>query len=120
MRQLHVTTPGSDTFFIRVDSYEDGAMKGAFDSVCMAGPCEFNSLPSLIIMIDNVLDQQEEALAPVIRQIDPSFVPTIELEVLFRHNHTWQGRVRWESGQKQATFKSVLELMVILEMAFGE
>lgn len=120
MRQPHITTPGTDTFLVSIESFEDGAMRGVLDSVGMTAPARFNSLPSLIIMIDNILDQQEEALQPVIRQIDPSFVPTMELEVLFRHNHTWQGRVRWDSGQKQATFKSVLELLIILEMAFGD
>lgn len=120
MRQLQVTAPGSDTFFVRVDSFENDTMKGVFDSVSMSGPSEFKSLVDLILMIDNILDQQEEALEPVIRQVDPSFVPTIELEILFRHNHTWQGRVRWQSGQKQATFKSVLDLLLILEMVFGE
>lgn len=120
MRQPHISTPGTDTFLVSIESFEDGAMRGVLDSVGMKAPVRFNSLPSLIIMIDNLLDQQEESLQPIIRQIDPSFVPTIELEVLFRHNHSWQGRIRWDSGQKQATFKSVLELLFIFEMAFGD
>lgn len=120
MLQPHIATPGTDTFLIAIDSVEDGSMKGWFDSVGMTAPLSFNSLSSLIIMIDNILDQQEEALQPVIRQIDPSFVPTIELEILFRHNHSWQGRARWDGGLKQATFKSVLELLVIFEMVFGD
>lgn len=120
MRQPHITSPGSDTFLISIESFEDGTMKGVFDSVGMTAPSSFTSLTGLILMIDNILDQQEEALQPVIRQIDPSFVPTIELEVLFRQHHTWQGRVRWDSGQKQATFKSVLDLLFIIEMAFGD
>lgn len=120
MRQPHISTPGTDTFLVAIESFEDGAMHGVLDSVGMKAPARFNSVPSLILMIDNLLDQQEESLQPLIRQIDPSFVPTIELEVLFRHNHSWQGRVRWDSGQKQATFKSVLELLYILEMVFGD
>lgn len=120
MRQPHITTPGADTFLIAIESFEDGVMKGVFDSVGMVAPSRFDSLIGLILMIDNILDQQEEALQPVIRQIDPSFAPTIELEVLFRQHHTWQGLIRWDSGQKQATFKSVLELLFILEMAFGD
>lgn len=120
MRQPHISTPGSDTFLVRIDSLEDGSMKGALDSVSIAAPLDFNSLTNLIITIDTLLDQQEESPQSSIRQIDPTFVPTIELEVFFRHNHTWQGRVRWDSGQKQATFKSVLELLIILEMALGD
>lgn len=120
MRRPQIATPGSETFLIRVDSSDDGCMKGVFDSVGMAGPSRFNSLSSLIIMIDNLLDQQEEALQPSIRQIDPSFVATLEVDVLFRQNHSWQGVVRWDSGQKHATFKSVLELLMIIEMVFGD
>lgn len=120
MLQPHVATPGTDTFLVSIDSVEDGTIRGVFDSVGMTAPQSFNGLPSLIIMIDNILDQQEEASHPVIRQIDSSFIPTIELEILFRHNHSWQGRARWDGGLKQATFKSVLELLVIFEMAFGD
>lgn len=120
MRQPHITTPGADTFLVSIESFHNGAMEGMLDSVGMTGPCKYTSLLDLIIMIDNILDQQEEALRPVLRQVDPSFVAAFELEVLFRHHHTWQGRIRWASGQKQATFKSVLELLFILEMAFGD
>lgn len=120
MRQPHIATPGTETFLVRVDSIDNGNMTGVFDSVSMKGPSSFKSLSNLIIMVDNLLDQQEEALSPTIRQIDTAFVPTLELDVLFRQNHSWQGVVRWDSGQKHATFKSVLELLVILEMVLGD
>lgn len=120
MRQPHIASPGTDTFLISIDSYEDGKMTGTLDSVTMSAPVAFSSLPRLIMLIDNILDQQIESLGSTLRPIDPSFNPAAELEVLFRHNHTWQGRIKWDSGQKQATFKSVLELLFIIEMAFGD
>lgn len=120
MRKPQIATPGTDTFLVQIDSFEDGTMTGVLDSVGMDAPWKFNSIPSLLIYIDSVLDQQEEGSQPTIRQVDAGFVPTIEIEVLFRHNHTWQGRIRWDSNQKQATFKSVLELLVILEAVFGD
>ena len=91
-------------------------MTGTLDSVIMSAPVSFSSLPSLIVLIDNILDQQTESLQSILSPFEPSF----ELEVLFRQHHTWQGRIKWDAGQKQATFKSVLELLFIIEMAFGD
>ena len=114
MRQPHIAPPGADTFLISIDSYEDGKMTGTLDSVIMSAPV------SLIMLIDNILDQQTESLQSILSPIDPAFEPSFELEVLFRQHHTWQGRIKWDAGQKQATFKSVLELLFIIEMAFGD
>ena len=120
MRQPHIAPPGADAFLISIDSYEDGKMTGTLDSVIMSAPVSFSSLPSLIMLIDNILDQQTESLQSILSPIDPAFEPSFELEVLFRQHHTWQGRIKWDAGQKQATFKSVLELLFIIEMAFGD
>ena len=116
MRQPHIAPPGADTFLISIDSYEDGKMTGTLDSVIMSAPVSFSSLPSLIMLIDNIPESLQSILSP----IDPAFEPSFELEVLFRQHHTWQGRIKWDAGQKQATFKSVLELLFIIEMAFGD
>ena len=40
---------------------------------------------------------------------------TFELEILFRQNYSWQGRLRWPKGQREASFRSVLELLILME-----
>ena len=63
-------------------------MTGTLDSVIMSAPVRFSSLPSLIMLIDNILDQQTESLQSILSPIDPAFEPSFELEVLFRQHHT--------------------------------
>lgn len=72
MRQPHIAPPGADTFLISIDSYEDGKMTGTLDSVIMSAPVRFSSLPSLIMLIDNILDQQTESLQSILSPIDPA------------------------------------------------
>ena len=45
-------------------------------------------------------------------------VPTFELEILFRQNYSWQGRLRLPKIGKEAVFRSVLELLLIIETFF--
>lgn len=49
MRRPHISTPGTDTFLVSIESFEDGAMRGVLDSVGMKAPARFNSLPSLTL-----------------------------------------------------------------------
>ena len=42
----------------------------------------------------------------------------LELEILFRQNYSWQGRLRLPKIGKEAVFRSVLELLLIIETYF--
>lgn len=42
------------------------------------------------------------------------------LQVQFRQNASWQGRIIWMEEKKTVTFRSLLELLVLLEEALGE
>lgn len=42
-----------------------------------------------------------------------SFVVTIRS----KENHTWQGTVSWVEGKKQENFRSVLELLKLMDSA---
>lgn len=45
-----------------------------------------------------------------------SFVVTIRSQ----ENHTWQGTVSWIEGKKQENFRSVLELLKLMDSAVSD
>jgi len=42
------------------------------------------------------------------------------VQIQFRQNATWQGRIVWMEERKTIIFRSLLELMVLLEEALSE
>ena len=73
------------------------------------------------MLIDNILDQQTESLQSILSPIDPAFEPSFELEVLFRQHHTFgRGRIKMGCRPRNKLQLRVLELLFIIEMAFGD
>ncbi len=113
MRESRMSPIGTNTFGIFIDKTMDGEISGRIVGCGAPADSRFTSLTKMILLVDELLDrdQQEERVTTAPRQ------PDFELEVLFRQNYSWQGRLRWLSGGKEATFHSVLELIFILETA---
>jgi hypothetical protein len=42
---------------------------------------------------------------------------TFEIRILFRRNTSWQGSVRWAETGKEESFRSVLELLMLMDSA---
>ena len=42
---------------------------------------------------------------------------TFHLKVLFRQNASWQGSVTWVEGHREESFRSVLELLLLMDSA---
>ena len=42
---------------------------------------------------------------------------TFEVKVLFRQNTSWQGSVAWWEGKREESFRSVLELLFLMDSA---
>lgn len=42
------------------------------------------------------------------------------ITVRSRENHSWQGTVQWIEGSEQKNFRSVLELLRLMDSAIGE
>lgn len=47
-------------------------------------------------------------------------VATFSLTILFRQNASWQGTVTWFDQRKQESFRSVLELIMLLDSALTD
>jgi len=44
---------------------------------------------------------------------------TFALKVLFRQNASWQGHITWLEGKKEQSFRSVLELLLLMNSALA-
>lgn len=117
MKARRLSPIGANTFQVQVDSWEDGSLKGLVTGPALPEPTPFSSLPRLILLLDSLMDLEPEPSE--VKAPSPGIRPTLELDILFRQNYSWQGRLRWLEGRKEAVFRSVLELMILIETIFA-
>ncbi len=117
---------------ICVDSYEDGILKGRiYDGEY--GCVSFPSLSRFLIEMERLLDEKQ---LPQSYTAPRSFIPrsltehegtdqvvrrgemaTFEIRVLFRQNTSWQGSIHWREKDMDQSFRSVLELVMLMDSA---
>ena len=116
VRESRMSPIGTNTFGIYVDKVTDGEIQGRITGGGAPPGSRFTHLTTMILLVDELLDQGrgEEKMTFLKEQ------PDFELEVLFRQNYSWQGRLRWPTGGKEATFRSVLELIFVLETTLAQ
>ena len=119
-----------------IDSYENSVPRGRFFNPFLESPQEFNSLAEFLVMMECTLDamQLPQAYAasrtfgpsPVyfpgepVKMINRGDKSTFSLSIRYRQHNSWQGTLSWlESGKKQS-FRSVLELIILMDSAMRE
>ena len=108
---------------LRVTYYEKGMLTGWLSHVRLDHPLKIQNVPQLLFALDEILSQED---APIVyHTVEDAMLPenpiaTIWLQILFREHHTWQGRVIWENQRMEAPFRSVLELIEILDEILDE
>lgn len=116
-----------------VDSYEEGVLKGRIYNAYAEPEC-FESLSQFLIKMEVLLDELQQpqsatkprSFATFVEQID-SVPPlahirrgakaTFEIQVIFRQHTSWQGVIIWLEEQKEQSFRSVLELVLLMDSA---
>ena len=121
------------TTTVCVDAYDGGAMSGRIYNPNIQGAAEFANLTQLLMRMDGMLDEMnfpqsyeaKRKSASVERQAS-SFVDTdkrtgrvatFAVKVLFRQNASWQGSITWLEGEREESFRSVLELIFLMNSA---
>lgn len=107
-----------------VDSYENYELRGRYCN--LQNEVEsFSSLSDFLVKMESNLDEMQSAASP------PSGFPgeteapalrkgalaTFELQVLFRQHTSWQGRLKWREKNMEQSFRSVLELILLMDSA---
>lgn len=100
-----------------LSTLQNNVIRGRVSSGTFPEETLFRSLSRLILLLEEQLDTGG---APKASPIKCTETPTFELDILFRQNYSWQGRLRWTKGGKEAAFRSVLELLIQMETVLAQ
>ncbi|MBE5877566.1 MAG: hypothetical protein E7290_11855 [Lachnospiraceae bacterium] len=117
-----------------VDSYNEKVMIGRIYNPFFDGSIKFNGLMSFILAMEELLDEMKYPQAYELRRsfmsedtytIDKGNEPTgvrgeqetFDVKILFRQNASWQGTILWEECGMEQKFRSVLELVLLMNSA---
>lgn len=124
------------TTVICVDGYENKALSGRFyNPYCEAGE-SFESLTQMLLKIDDMLNEMRLPQSfTAVRTFAPGGgdlskntpavaahegkLATFSVRILFRQNASWQGSVTWLEGNREESFRSVLELIFLMDSALS-
>ena len=121
----------SRTHLVCVDSYENGVLKGWFHTPYQDVEY-FSSLSQFLLKMEDLLDRMQtpQSYTTLRRFSEPEIeVPgsgpilprgakaTFELKVIFRQHTSWQGVLVWREQKIEHSFRSVLELVILLDSA---
>lgn len=119
-----------------VDSYEHHVLAGRlYNPFCPEGK-QFNSLIEYMLEMENLLDDMQfpqpfttrrtfsEADSVRLSTAGENFPDmgeraTFQVRILFRQNASWQGSVLWLEGGREESFRSVLELVLLMDSALS-
>ena len=124
------------TFMLYIDSYHNGIPTGRFHKLSNPQVHHFDSLSQLLLQINNHLDQENfpQAFSRMRGFQNPSSLTasplaqacskkgnaaTFIIRILFRQNASWQGNITWVEGNQEEYFRSVLELIHLLDNALS-
>ena len=117
-----------------VDDRKDGRFSGRLYNPYWEGGAAFNGVMDFLVKMEELLDQMK---LPQSFTAKRSFGPlpgsaatpepdltrrhgeaaTFSIRVLFRQNASWQGTVKWVEAGQEESFRSVLELLLMMDSA---
>jgi hypothetical protein len=121
------------TTVIALDSYQDRVLKGRLYNPYRSAAATFTSTLDLLTQVEDLLDEMQfpaaytttRSFSPPAAQETAAQTPppdagrlaTFAVRVLFRQNASWQGAVRWVETDQEESFRSVLELLFLIDGA---
>ena len=124
------------TTIICIDQYENKVPVGRlYNSSCQTGTA-FHGVMELLLSLESMLEDMkgpqsfsrrrtflppEERTAPSVaaETVREGRVATFALRILFRQNASWQGSILWYDGKQEESFRSVLDLLVLMNSALS-
>jgi hypothetical protein len=122
------------TTIICVDEYVNKIPVGRIYNAYYEDGVAFHGVIELLLIIDRMLEDMnwpqaysgyrsfrasDEIHAPAKTAIDKKEGKqgTFSLRILFRQNASWQGSVTWHEGGQEESFRSVFELLLLINSA---
>ena len=121
------------TTVVCVDGYDDRILRGRLYNPHLPEGTDFRSTMEFLLKMEELLDAMQfpqsftvarcfSAPPPIASQApDPQIREgrrgTFAIRVLFRQNASWQGSLTWLEEDREESFRSVLELLLLLHSA---
>ncbi len=117
-----------------IDSYDNDVPVGRFYNPYIAAGRSFVGVTQFLKLMEDTLDQMDlpRSFAAVRNFAEPpkrfyespgedtfqvGAMATFRLRILFRQNVSWQGSLTWVEGKREQSFRSVLELILLINSA---
>ena len=124
------------TYVVCVDSYDEKVLRGRIYNVLQISAIAFTSTVDMLLKLEALLDEAKllqsystkrvftqnkptDTLFNRTESIDEGELATFSLKLLFRQNASWQGSVLWCEGNSEESFRSVLELLLLMDNALS-
>ena len=124
---------GRNAVLLSVASYRNKKISGIAVCPGLRRRCGFDNLMQLLLVIEDMLNElnapqrsmdlrtfggwREQPPVQEERAEVGTALATLKVTVLFRQNASWQGTVEWTEGRMEAHFRSVLELVMLMDSA---
>lgn len=111
--------------FVTVTSYRGGIMDGYLRHPRLEGKAvKIQSLAQLILTLDALVELESCPGSPlplVAREEGGGdWKAVFRIQILFREHYTWQGKLVWQDENQEAVFRSVLELIQLIDEILAE
>ncbi len=141
-----MNTAGNPSILICVDEYAEGDIKGRIYEASVDGHCKFTGALSLVKTLEAILNSGDYPRSTMkvrsfgkeqqagkatngtgAKTARPESVwthadgrcATFSMSIMFRQNASWQGTLRWVEHDRAEDFRSVLELLMLLDSALS-
>jgi len=121
------------TYILTVTGYDDKCLSGILNAPLLDKSYAFQDLVQLLLLMDSLMDEAnfpQHCVAPRAFQSAPSGftlqetlekpshpLATFDINVMFRQNASWQGSILWRDRMLESRFRSVLELVGLMDDA---
>lgn len=122
------------TTLLYIDDYSDRVLVGRFSNSYYEDGTSFKSTIDFLMKMEAMLEEMRWPQAFSIRRtfqtveekitfdssgnnIKEGALATFSLRVLFRQNASWQGSIYWHEKKQEESFRSVLELLTLIDSA---
>lgn len=108
---------------VGVMSYHDGIIHGYLQHPRLEKEETIKSLSQMILLLDSLIDLegcQNQPLPLVQLESGKRDEMVFYIQILFREHYTWQGRLVWQNEKQEYVFRSVLELLQLMDEILAE
>ena len=123
-------------YVVCVDSYNDKILEGRIYNALRDSSVPFKSAMDMLVKLEMLLDEAKLVQSYSVKRVfapnmasgslvqagsvEDGKLATFSLKILFRQNASWQGSVLWCDKNSEESFRSVLELLMLMDNALSE